>query len=263
MTTPPSPPRFSTQVPAWEGREAWLATLDRAPWRALAKTSSGRAIRHVVLPVDRGSLGEPTATTILIVGGVHGDEPASGVAVARFHDVVAARAVARQASRDLREATLTLVFVPVLNPDGFAAHTKDNARGVDLNRNFPTRNFGEAPKPGYFPGAAPASEAETRALLELLAGLPPLAAIVAVHQPFACVNYDGPADALAEFVGRAASLPVRADLGYPTPGSMGTYFGVEGEIPTLTLELGAGAPDDEWPRAERAFDAAITFHTAP
>ena len=65
--------------------------------------------------------------------------------------------------------------------------------------------------------------------------------MVAVHAPFACVNYDGPAAAWADAVAAACGWPARADIGYPTPGSLGSWLGVDRGLPVLTLELPARA----------------------
>jgi protein MpaA len=213
-----------------------LERIAVAPWREIGRSREGRPI--VVAAWGEG----PVA---LVVGAVHGDEPASALAAYRL-------------ACAYPESPGRVLVIPALNPDGLARHAKDNTRGVDLNRNFPTRNFGEAPRPGYDPGPSAGSEPETQALLSLLAAQAP-SRVVAIHQPFACVNYDGPAQAWAEAVGRAAALPVRSDIGYPTPGSLGTYLGVERGIPILTLELGTGEPDVEWPRAEAALLAALRF----
>ena len=115
-------------------------------------------------------------------------------------------------------------LLPAVNPDGVARGRKNSARDVDLNRNFPARSFVTAHAPGYFPGPAPLSEPETRVIADLLAR-EPIAAVVAVHAPFACVNYDGPAAAWAEAVAAACGWPARADIGYPTPGSLGSWLG--------------------------------------
>ena len=234
--------RLAPQVPAWPLRLRLLRTLERAPWGAIGRSVHGR-------PIARAAMGRGPVT--LVVGGVHGDEPASGEVCLRLWRALLARPLPRRAGR--------IVIVPVLNPDGFAAHAKNNARDVDLNRNFPTRNFGAHRRVGYDPGQGPASEPETRALLALCERIQP-ARIVAVHQPFECVNYDGPARVLAQAVAQACGYPARADLGYPTPGSMGTYFGVERELPILTLELGARSPAREWPSAQRALMAALAHH---
>lgn len=228
--------RHAPPVPPWPGTAALLDEIGRAPWPEVGRSVQGRRI-------VAAAWGEGPCT--LVVGAVHGDEPASAVAALRL-----AQAAPLGARRT--------VVVPALNPDGLAAHAKDNARGVDLNRNFPTRDFGSVRREGYDPGPSPGSEPETSAVLALLRHEAPVR-VVAIHQPFACVNYDGPAGVWAEAIARASGLPVRADLGYPTPGSLGTLLGAERGIPVVTLELGAEDPDAEWPRAEAALRAALAF----
>jgi protein MpaA len=166
---------------------------------------------------------------LLVVGGVHGDEPASVDAVTELVVALAAGAPAGG----------PVLALPALNPDGLARGTKNSARDVDLNRNFPAANFSVSHATGYFPGKAPLSEPETRALAELVER-EPVAAVVAVHAPFACVNYDGPAAAWAAAVAAACGWPARSDIGYPTPGSLGSWLGVDRGLPVLTLELPAG-----------------------
>ena len=96
-------------------------------------------------------------------------------------------------------------------------------------------------------GAAPLSEPESRFLAELVDGEAP-ARIVAVHQPFRCVNYDGPAALLAARLSAACGWPVWTDVGYPTPGSFGSCFGVDRGIAVITLE--APRPLDDAARSE-------------
>jgi protein MpaA len=177
---------------------------------------------------------------------VHGDEPASVEAVVGL-------------VRRLRAGGIgagPLVVVPALNPDGLARGTKNNAHDVDLNRNFAARNWRAEHAPGYFPGAAPLSEPEAR----LLAGLVEahdVRGVVAVHAPFACVNYDGPAAAWAEDVAQACGWPARGDIGYPTPGSLGSWLGVDAGLPVLTLELPPGPLASFGRQAAAALDEAV------
>ncbi|MES1206725.1 MAG: M14 family zinc carboxypeptidase, partial [Pseudomonadota bacterium] len=147
-------------------------------------------------------------------------------------------------------------LVPAANPDGLWAGRKNSARDVDLNRNFPARSFRADHQPGYFPGPAPLSEPETQAVAALI-GREPVRGAVAVHAPFACVNYDGPAAAWAAAVSRACGWPARGDIGYPTPGSFGSWLGLDQGLPVLTLELPPGPLDGFRAAAAAALDAAL------
>ncbi len=160
---------------------------------------------------------------VLVFGAIHGDEPDS----ARVCDELLLRGV----------PGVPLVVLPVLNPDGLAHRRKNNARDVDLNRNFPARNWQRDHRPGYDPGPAPGSEPETQALVKLIDDLAPRL-VVAVHQPLRCVNWDGPADDFAARLAGLAGLPLQPSIGYPTPGSFGSWLGVDRGVPVVTLELG-------------------------
>jgi protein MpaA len=199
--------------------ESLLAAIEELGWPVLGHAPGGRPIRAAAF----GSGGDP----VILVAGVHGDEPAS---VAAVLDLVAGGL----------PGTRPLWIVPALNPEGIARGTKNSAADVDLNRNFPAANFTTAHRPGYDPGPRPLSEPETAAFAALVERVRP-AGVVAVHAPFACINYDGPAAAWAEAVAAASGWPARADIGYPTPGSLGTWLGVDRGLPVLTLELPAGA----------------------
>ena len=67
-------------------------------------------------------------------------------------------------------------------------------------------------------------------------------AILTLHAPFKVVNYDGNAELLAEKISKIINYPVEKNIGYPTPGSFGTWAGVERNIPTITLELDEKIP---------------------
>jgi protein MpaA len=190
---------------------------------------------------------------LLIFGGIHGDEPASV-------EVLLDLALRLEAAPAAPAAPIWLV--PVVNPDGIAGGLKNSAQDVDLNRNFPAQSFSLDHQPGYFPGPAALSEPETRALADLIAGAD-VQAVVAVHAPFGCVNYDGPAAAWAEAVAAASGWPARAHIGYPTPGSLGSWLGVDRGLPVLTLELPPGPLDPFRAACRAALDEAVRFDWEP
>lgn len=88
-------------------------------------------------------------------------------------------------------------------------------------------------------GPSPASEPETRAIIRFIEKYAP-ATIITVHSISGgrfCNNYDGPGRRVAQAMARRNAYPVTASIGYPTPGSFGTWAGVGRGIATVTLEL--------------------------
>ena len=61
--------------------------------------------------------------------------------------------------------------------------------------------------------------------------------IITLHTPYKIVNYDGDGKELAEMISKIIDYPVEESIGYSTPGSFGTYAGVERNIPIITLEM--------------------------
>ena len=176
---------------------------------------------------------------LLVFGGIHGDEPGSVELCRRYQ----------------ARAPDGVVILPAINPDGLAHNRKNNARDVDLNRNFPSRNWSREHPPGYDPGPHPLSEPETQALARTIDELAPKV-IVAVHQPFRCVNWDGPAEALARQMSEACGYPAKASVGYPTPGSFGSLYGIDRGIPVITFELPRPVPDEDWAGCLAALECA-------
>jgi len=169
---------------------------------------------------------------IVVLASIHGDEAETTVVVSE-----ALRCIPRD---DLQAAVILCG-----NPDGMLRGTRGNGRGVDLNRNFPTSNW--SPDPVCYksrandardialsPGTAPASEPETGALLSLLERLRPRA-VVSLHSALACVD-DAGASHLGRRLAERSALPFLTEIGYPTPGSMGTWAVEEG-LTLVTLEL--------------------------
>ncbi len=203
----------------------------------------GRSIQE--RPI-RGTVLGSGPETILLLGVIHGNEPLGGPLLERLAERFA------QSPRLL--AGKRVVIVPVLNPDGLANRRRANARGVDLNRNFPADNWRPSPRHGE----SPASEPETRALLKILRQFRP-SRILSIHSPLHCVNYDGPAKDLARTMARAVGYPLRSSVGYATPGSLGSYTGEDLSIPTITLELAPRATEDGvWPILADAFELFVT-----
>lgn len=207
-------------------------------WSRRGRPIWGRVFTSVPTTVSRRRL--------LLVGGVHGDEPAS---------VEALLELTRRL--DATRAPLgDVIVLPALNPDGLASGQKNAASDVDLNRNFPARNFTTAHAPGYDPGPSPLSEPETALLARLIEEYA-VDSVVAVHAPFACVNFDGPAGDWAARVAAACGWPVRENIGYPTPGSLGSWLGGDLNLPILTLELPPGPLADFSVAAAAALDTAV------
>jgi len=191
--------------------------------------------------------------TVLILGGIHGDETRS-VAVARFlADHLAANPEA--------VAGKTVAVLVNANPTGAANRTRTNANGVDLNRNFPASNWrpGAAGKREFF-GPFPGSEPETQAILRAMELLRP-DCIISLHtdgRDAMCNNFDGPAEGLARLMAAQNGYPVLANIGHPTPGSLGSWAGIDRGLPVITLELPQNRPGEEcWQRNRGAILEAI------
>lgn len=132
---------------------------------------------------------------------------------------------------------LTVILLPVANPDGLSRLDRLNTHGVDLNRNFPAGNREDTVRFGL----NALSEPESRALHALIEQRKP-DVIVSIHQPLTCVDWDGPpgTEALAKRLSDACGLPVKK-LG-TRPGSLGAWFSEVPGKPILTLELPRDAP---------------------
>ena len=172
------------------------------------------------------------AVRVLLIGGIHGDEQTASSIVFKWMEML----------HTAGAPEFHWKVVPVLNPDGLMAEkpTRMNARGVDLNRNFPTpRWLQEAPQywkkntksdPRRFPGNAPISEPESKWVFDVIQQYKPHV-IISVHAPFGVLDLDGPATPPQRF-GRLLYNRVGV-----YPGSLGNYSGMHKEIPVLTIEL--------------------------
>jgi predicted deacylase len=214
-----------------------LSSLPRSTWGAIGRSVDDRPIEGMV--VGSGS------SRIMLIGGIHGDEPEGLPLVERLVDDLGQN---RSLSRDA-----TILIVRNINPDGTADRTRTNKNGVDLNRNFPAANWdSSARQPRFHPGTGPASEPETQVLVQLIQEFEPHRILV-MHSTRGkpMVNYDGPARELAESMSRLNGYVSSDTIGYPTPGSLGSYAGIDMKIPIITLELPRGIGSDSAWQANR------------
>ena len=113
-------------------------------------------------------------------------------------------------------------------------------RQGDLNRNFPADNWRLGRSRGRHYGSTHAgSEPETQAIMRAVESLRPQR-VISIHNMGGggnCNNYDGTAESLARLMHSRNGYPVKASIGYPTPGSFGSWAGVDAGIPVITLEL--------------------------
>ncbi|ASD62482.1 M14 family murein peptide amidase A [Bdellovibrio bacteriovorus] len=193
-----------------------------------ATTSQGTSIE---LYKKSHSLSDFSERPILFIGGVHGDEP-EGVRLAEEFLHWLKQEEAANSGR-LRP----WILIPCINPDGYGKNQRTNANGVDLNRNFPCRDWSpESKAPRYYPGPSPGSEREVQALVKLIEDEKPQL-IVHFHSWEPCVVYTGaPGKQAAEILATGTDYEAREDIGYPTPGSLGQYGWIEHQIPVICIE---------------------------
>ncbi|MGV3593546.1 MAG: M14 family zinc carboxypeptidase [Gammaproteobacteria bacterium] len=171
---------------------------------------------------------------VLIMGGIHGDEYSSISILFKW---------LAGFSPDDVEGAFHWRFAPLVNPDGLldgGRAQRQNANGVDLNRNFPSRDWNDSAvqhwqestgrNPRRFPGEHAASEPEVQWVVEQIEEFQP-DVIVSVHAPYHLLDFDGPAEAPAKI----GELKLH-QLGV-YPGSLGNFAGLNRAIPVVTLEL--------------------------
>ncbi|MCX5908871.1 MAG: M14 family zinc carboxypeptidase [Deltaproteobacteria bacterium] len=206
----------------------------KIPWES-------HRVSHLGKPLFFTTFGEAQKNTTVFLAGVHGNESPSVYMTLRLAQHLTQNPQVYKNS--------FIVIAPLVNPDGFFAkpQKRTNARGVDINRNFPTQDWRKGKKDQYFPGPWASSENETKFQIALFQRFKP-EKIVSIHAPFGCYDYDGPSSDLDDFVqwlkksSRENNFPLRRYRVFP--GSLGNYAGVERKISTLTLELPSSIPQN-------------------
>jgi len=187
---------------------------------------------------------------ILFLGSVHGDELPTVYVMLKFAQFI------KENQAVFKDKCI--IIAPLVNPDGFFSKPpkRVNANGVDINRNFPTRDWrsdaiqqwkGKFHGNGrYYPGKKPGSEQETLFQIALIKRFKPQK-ILSMHSPLGFYDFDGPSSDLDSFehwlekISRETNHPLKK-YGY-FPGSLGNYAGHDQGIFTLTLELPSSDPD--------------------
>ena len=211
-----SPPRPAR---AWQTESIGLTTQGR-PINKWTSTALGTETRR-----------------ILVVSAIHGNERVT-------------RPIVERLSKVPLPDDVTVSIVPEANPDGWAANTRRNAQGVDLNRNFPWR---WSPTDG---GPSAASASETRALMaEVLQGQYDLA--VWIHQPLAYVApLPGCPHSYANAWRGEAGIPLR--VGLDQHGGGETWCARVAGVPTMLVEVSSWAVSEATIQAHtRGFEECL------
>lgn len=189
---------------------------------------------------------------ILLMGGVHGDEP-EGVRLAQ--DMLGFLR-----SQD-QSKLVPWILIPCLNPDGYAKNQRVNSQGVDLNRNYPSKSWSpKFDKDRYFPGKYPGSELEVQLVVELLLKLRPRL-VVHCHSWEPCIVATGErALKDAQRLSQNSGYEVRSEIGYPTPGSLSQFGWHDHQIPIICIEEQEHLKnlDEIWPRFEKSMISVFT-----
>ena len=212
-----------------------LSGLAAAPSSAVAPDPEGRTVLEKVVighsvrgrPIRAFHLGEPGKRTVLLVSTMHGDEGKPRLILQ-----------ALRGGRPVRG--IDLWVVPVYNPDGLARGTRKNARGIDLNRNFPYR---WADLDGsYESGPRPGSEPETRAMMRFLHRIRP-DRILSFHQPLNGVDINVQRPRFARTVAKHLHLPTtNLNCGGVCHGTMTGWYNHRFAGSALTVEYGWRPP---------------------
>lgn len=185
---------------------------------------------------------------VYLIGGTHGDEVEGVYVLQKLFDWL----------KETEEVETPLIVLPILNVDGYRAGTRVNAHGVDLNRNYPTTSWSpDFKEDKYNPGAGPLSEPENVYLDKIFQKYPPRI-IISFHSWKPLVNYNGKCLDVAEFISRHNDYEIADDVGYPTPGSLGTYGPEKYQSPVITFECPLLSDDkslkDIWAENQSAFE---------
>jgi len=190
-----------------------------------SELESGSSVEGHPIPVFKTDI--KASKYFYLLAGVHGDE-VEGVYVLK--ELFAWLKL----NHDLKD--LPMIVIPILNVDGYMNRTRVNAHSVDLNRNLPTKDWSNVHKEAkYNPGPKGLSEPENQFLVKLMDKYKP-GFIMSFHTWKPILNYNGECQDVAEFLSEFNHYETASDIGYPTPGSLGTFAVEKYNSPVLTFE---------------------------
>ncbi|HEY1594869.1 MAG TPA: M14 family zinc carboxypeptidase [Thermoleophilaceae bacterium] len=197
-----------------------LPAAASAPGRRIGHSAQGR-------PIAVYRAGNPSGVRILVVGVIHGNERA-GLPVASV-------------LRRIHGGPADLWIVPTINPDGAVHNTRQDARGVDLNRNWPVAwHGGGRPFDTYYGGPRPFSERETRVARNLILRIHP-AVTIWFHQHMNLVwAFGNPGTRDGQIYARAAGMRLYHHASLPGTSTLWQDHHLR-ESAALTVELPAGS----------------------
>lgn len=202
------------------------ATAPTLTWRAQAPSAMviGTSVTGRYIVARRQ--GPATAPKVLLlVGQMHGSEPAGRAVVGQVRLLAP--------PRDVQVWTIS-----TMNPDGSVRGTRQNARGVDLNRNFPQGWLRTYTSRVYYPGPAPLSEPESQTMVRFLDNLRP-DLIVSLHQAARSIDVGNPKTRLWAYrLAQAFNLPTQTvSCDGPCAGTMTGWFNTYYAGYAVTVEL--------------------------
>jgi N-acetylmuramoyl-L-alanine amidase len=216
------------------------ATASRASWEVIGRSGQGRPIRAL-------RLGSPRARTkVMVVGAVHGNEQAGRAVIARLGRARPPRGTA-------------LWLVEDANPDGTVAGSRQNAAGVDLNRNFPYR--WRSQDGVYESGPGPASEPETQVMQRFIARERPRVTLW-YHQALTQVVKSAGDPKLQRLYSRGSGLPLKRLPAYNGTATSWQNSEFDGDT-AFVVELSGGVPSPVEVRRNSGAVLSIARAVAP
>ena len=190
-----------------------------------SELESGTSLEGHPIPVFKTDIKAPKY--LYLLAGVHGDEVEGVYVLKELYAWL-------KLNHDLKD--LPMIVIPILNVDGYKNQTRVNAHSVDLNRNLPTKDWSNAHKEAkYNPGPKALSEPENQFLVKLMDKYRP-GLIMSFHTWKPILNYNGECQDIADFLSEFNDYETASDIGYPTPGSLGTFAVEKYNSPVLTFE---------------------------